>query len=64
MYGLVNQSFREMIQEAYGYDKWEQILQKVDSDGVYVAMDQYPDEMTGQILMGHVRCLSVILQPF
>ena len=51
MYGLVNQSFREMVQGNYGNDQWEKILQKVDSDGVFIAMDQYPDELTGQILM-------------
>lgn len=51
MYGLVNQSFRDMIANNYGSEQWEEILQKVDTDGVFVAMDQYPDEMTGEILM-------------
>ena len=51
MYGLVNQSFRNMIIGNYGDSKWEDILQQVNSDGVFEAMDQYPDEMTGEILM-------------
>lgn len=50
MYGLVNQSVKHMIVDHYGEEKWEQILQKIDHDGVFVAMDQYPDEMTGEIL--------------
>lgn len=50
MYGLVNQSFKNMIIANYGDTAWEQILQKINSDGVFVAMDQYPDDLTGQIL--------------
>ena len=50
MYGLVNQSVKHMIMDNYGEDKWEQVLQKIDHDGVFVAMDQYPDELTGEII--------------
>ena len=50
MYGLVNQSIKHMICDHYGKEQWEAILKSLDHDGIFVAMDQYPDEMTGQIV--------------
>lgn len=58
MYGLVNQSIKHMIIDKYGEDNWEQILQQINHDGVFVAMDQYPDEMTGEIIGAACGVLS------
>jgi len=46
MYGLVNQAVREMVVTNYGEAKWEEIREKAGTDDVFIAMDQYPDDVT------------------
>jgi hypothetical protein len=46
MYGLVNQAIQEMVIEKFGEPTWEQIREKAGADDIFVAMDQYPDEVT------------------
>lgn len=46
MYGLVNQAVQEMVISNFGQEKWEIIRDKAGADDVFIAMDQYPDEVT------------------
>ena len=46
MYGLVNQAIQEMILDNYGDETWEKIRNEANADDVFIAMDQYPDEVT------------------
>ncbi len=46
MYGLVNKAIQQMVQENFGEETWEKIRDKAGADDVFVAMDQYPDEVT------------------
>jgi len=52
MYGLVNQAVREMVITHYGEAKWEAIRERAGSDDVFVAMDQYPDQVTLDLVAG------------
>lgn len=46
MYGLVNQAVQEMVITNFGQAKWEEIRDKAGADDVFIAMDQYPDDVT------------------
>lgn len=46
MYGLVNQAVREMVLAHHGEDRWDAICERVGCDGVFIGMDQYPDQVT------------------
>jgi len=46
MYGLVNQAVQEMVIANFGQDKWDAIRDKAGADDVFIAMDQYPDAVT------------------
>lgn len=50
MYGLVNQAVREMVLTHFGEEKWEIIRAKAGTDDVFIAMDQYPDEVTANLV--------------
>ncbi len=61
MYGLVNQAVREMVLTHYGEEKWEKIRERAGADDVFIAMDQYPDEVTGNLVGG--ACVILGAQP-
>lgn len=46
MYGLVNQAIQEMVLEKFGEETWEKIRDKANADDVFIGMDQYPDQVT------------------
>jgi predicted hydrocarbon binding protein len=51
MYGLVNAAFRELIVALYGHDQWERVRLAVVPDvDTFSAMEQYPDEITYQMV--------------
>ncbi|HTU56848.1 MAG TPA: heme NO-binding domain-containing protein, partial [Polyangiales bacterium] len=51
MYGLVNAAFRELIVSLYGHDQWERVrLAVVPDEDTFSAMEQYPDEITYQMV--------------
>lgn len=58
MYGLVNQAVREMVLTHHGEEKWEAIREKAGTDDVFIAMDQYPDEVTGNLVGGACAVLG------
>lgn len=58
MYGLVNQAVREMVVTHYGEDKWEEIREQAGTDDVFIAMDQYPDEVTVGLVGGACAVLG------
>ena len=59
MYGLVNQAVREMVLAHFGEAKWEAIREKAGTDDVFIAMDQYPDKVTGDLVGGACAVLGV-----
>lgn len=61
MYGLVNQAVREMVLTHFGEEKWEAIREKAGTDDVFIAMDQYPDEVTVGLVGG--ACAVLGAQP-
>jgi hypothetical protein len=61
MYGLVNQAVREMVVTNYGEEKWEEIREKAGTDDVFIAMDQYPDDVTVGLVGG--ACAVLGAQP-
>lgn len=47
MYGMVNQAIESMVTEKFGPEAWEAIRERAGvSEPVFVAMKQYPDEVT------------------
>ena len=46
MYGLVNQAIQEMVITNFGEDQWEEIRDQAGADDVFIAMDQYSDQVT------------------
>lgn len=61
MYGLVNQAVREMVMTHFGEEKWEAIREKAGTDDVFIAMDQYPDDVTVGLVGG--ACAVLGAQP-
>lgn len=61
MYGLVNQAVREMVITNYGEEKWEAIRENAGTDDVFIAMDQYPDNVTTGLVGG--ACAVLGAQP-
>lgn len=61
MYGLVNQAVREMVLTHFGEEKWEAIRAKAGTDDIFIAMDQYPDEVTANLVGG--ACAVLGAQP-
>ena len=58
MYGLVNQAVREMVLTHYGEEKWEAIREQAGTDDVFIAMDQYPDKVTVDLVGGACAILG------
>ena len=58
MKGIVFNMFNEMIEEKFGFEMWDQLLEstKPDSEGIYTSTETYPD---GE-LMGYVGALSEV----
>ena len=54
MKGIVFNLLNEMVEERFGFEPWEEMLEAVGSDGVFVATESYPDE----VLMGLVAAAS------
>lgn len=46
MYGLVNQAIQEMVVEKFGGETWESIREQAGVEDIFLAMEQYPDEVT------------------
>jgi hypothetical protein len=47
MYGMVNQAIESMVTENFGPDAWEEVKARAHvEEPVFVAMKQYPDEVT------------------
>lgn len=44
MKGIVHNMLADMVEERFGLDAWDAILDKAGSDGVFVATESYPDE--------------------
>lgn len=61
MYGLVNQAVREMVLTNFGEEKWEAIREHAGTDDVFIAMDQYPDDVTVGLVGG--ACAILGAQP-
>jgi len=44
MKGLIFNHLAEMVEEAFGMEAWDAILQRTDNSGIYIATDTYPDQ--------------------
>ena len=44
MKGIVFNLLNEMVEEQFGMEAWDAVLDKAGSDGVFVATETYPDE--------------------
>ena len=44
MKGVVFNLLNEMVEERFGFEAWESLLEATGSDGVFVATESYPDE--------------------
>lgn len=44
MKGIVFNILNEMVEEKFGMEAWDGLLQTTDLDGIYVATETYPDE--------------------
>lgn len=58
MYGLVNQAIQEMVLERFGEETWEAIRSEAGIDDLFLAMDQYPDEVTVSIVGAACKVLG------
>lgn len=58
MYGLVNQAVQEMVLEKFGPEAWEKIRDEAGVDDVFIAMDQYPDEVTIKLVGAACKTLG------
>ena len=56
MKGIVFDLLREMVEENYGLEGWQAILDTAGSEGIYIATQTYPDEE----LMGLVAAASEV----
>lgn len=60
MYGLVNNSFKQMIIASYGADTWRQINIKAGLEVLYFLNDEgYPDETTYSIVASAAELLNL-----
>lgn len=58
MYGLVNRALEELIRKEHGDAMWERIKADAGVDvEVFIRMDQYPDEITYQLVQSASRVL-------
>ncbi|WP_419811194.1 heme NO-binding domain-containing protein [Bacterioplanoides sp.] len=44
MKGIVFDMLRDMVEEQYGLDGWQAVLDKAGSDGLFISTDSYHDE--------------------
>ena len=56
MKGVVFTLLNEMVEEKFGLEAWDQLIQKAGSDGIYISTESYPDAE----LMGLVATASVM----
>lgn len=59
MYGLVNQAIQQMVVEKFGEETWEKIRSKANAEDVFVAMDQYPDADTVNLVGASCEVLGI-----
>lgn len=43
MKGIVFTLFNDMVEENYGLEAWDQLLEKSGCDGIYISSETYPD---------------------
>jgi len=59
MHGLINRSFQSFIQETYGQDAWELVIQAAGLEfSSFEAMLTYADELTDQVIEAGVTVLG------
>lgn len=60
MKGMVFSLLSEMVEERFGYEMWDDLIEKTQpaSDGIYVSSELYPDEE----LMAYVAAMSEVLK--
>lgn len=74
MKGVVFNLLESMVEEKFGLAAWDEILEKSDSDGIYIASSTYPDaelmsivatasEMTGIPADALVRSFGAYMAP-
>jgi hypothetical protein len=60
MYGLVNQALEDFVKKGYGDGAWKQVRDKAGVNlDVFVAMDSYPDELTGKLVAAATEVLGL-----
>lgn len=50
MYGLINIAIAQLITREGGTPAWERAAHELDIQGQFIAMQQYPDELTGRLV--------------
>jgi len=57
MYGVINNSLKEMIYEKFGEDKWQQVLSVSGvPDDSFLSMRSYDDALTYRLAMPLPKC--------
>ena len=59
MYGLVNIAIAELITRQRGPDAWHRASRDLGISGPFIAMRQYPDELTGRLVGWMAQELAV-----
>ena len=68
MKGVVFDMLRDMVEERYGLEGWDAVLEEADSDGLYVSTQTYPDEELVALVSSAVKVTgleaAVLLKAF
>lgn len=60
MYGMINQSFEELIVRVWGEERWQQTRQRAQLEvEVFISNEGYPDEMTHRLVRAASEELGV-----
>ncbi len=59
MKGIVFNLLEEIVQQTYGEDTWDDLLEKATLDGAYTSLGNYPDEHLGRLVSVTAQALDM-----
>ena len=54
MKGVVFDILRDMVEEQFGLEGWNALLEKAGSDGLYLSSESYPDAEMTKLVVVHL----------
>ena len=60
MKGIVFDLLNEMVEERFGFEAWQTLLDATGLDGIYVATETYPDEQLVQLVCAAEQATGIL----